>query len=51
MSGNTYPFYGIPSVIAVNMIMSVAAGGTTAVLIATWAQVRGPLTAAATGVL
>ena len=36
---NQSPFYGIPAVIAVNMIMAGAAGGTLAILIAVWAQV------------
>ena len=36
---DVYPFYGIPSVIAVNMIMAGASGGTTAIVIAMWAQV------------
>ena len=35
----TYPFYGIPAVIAINMIMAGASGGTVAVGIAVWAQV------------
>ena len=35
----TYPFYGIPSVIAVNMMMAVASGGTIAIIIAVFAQV------------
>ena len=35
-----YPYYGIPSTIAVNMIMAVASGGIVAVVIAVWAQVR-----------
>lgn len=35
-----YPYYGIPAVIAVNMIMAVAAGGTTAIVIAAYIQVR-----------
>ena len=34
-----YPFYGIPSVIALNMVMSVATGGIVAILIASSAQV------------
>ena len=34
-----YPFYGIPSTIAINMIMSAASGGLLAVVIAVWAQV------------
>ena len=36
---NEYPYYGIPSIIAVNMIMAGASGGFTAVVIASWAQV------------
>ena len=36
-----YPYYGIPSTIAVNMIMAAASGGMLAVAIAVWAQVRG----------
>ena len=35
----TTPYYAIPSIIAVNMILSVAVGGTTAIVIAVWAQV------------
>ena len=35
----TSPYYAIPSIIAVNMILAVAAGGTTAIVIAVWAQV------------
>ena len=35
-----YPFYGIPAMIAINMIMCCAAGGTLSVIIAVWAQVR-----------
>jgi Amt family ammonium transporter len=35
-----YPYYGIPSTIAVNMILSAASGGMLAVAIAVWAQVR-----------
>ena len=38
-SKGRYPFYGVPSVIAVNMILSGASGGITAIVIATWAQV------------
>ena len=34
-----YPYYGIPSTIAVNMIMAAASGGIVAVAIAVWAQV------------
>lgn len=34
------PFYRIPAVIAINMIMAGAGGGTLAIAIATWAQVR-----------
>ena len=34
-----YPFYGIPAVIAINMILACASGGTVAILIAAWAQV------------
>ena len=34
-----FPFYGIPAVIAINMIMAGAAGGTVAVAVAIWAQV------------
>ena len=34
-----YPYYGISSTIAVNMIMAAASGGTLAVIIAVWAQV------------
>lgn len=33
-------FYGIPAVIAVNMIMAGATGGVVAIIIAVWAQVR-----------
>lgn len=33
------PFYGVPAVIAINMIMAGASGGTVAILIAVWAQV------------
>ena len=36
---NEYPYYGIPSIIAVNMIMAGASGGFTAIVIAVWAQV------------
>lgn len=35
-----YPYYGIPSTIAVNMIMAAASGGIVAIIIAVWAQVR-----------
>ena len=35
-----YPYYGIPSTIAVNMIMAAASGGIVAIAIAVWAQVR-----------
>jgi ammonia channel protein AmtB len=35
-----YPYYGIPSTIAVNMIMAAASGGIVAVVIAVWAQTR-----------
>ncbi|XP_064402709.1 uncharacterized protein LOC135348427 isoform X3 [Halichondria panicea] len=35
-----YPFYGVTSIIAVNMIMAGASGGITAIVIAVWAQVR-----------
>lgn len=35
-----YPYYSISATIAVNMIMSAASGGTLAVAIAIWAQVR-----------
>jgi len=35
-----WPYHGIPSIIAINMILAVAAGGTTAVIIAVWAQVN-----------
>lgn len=38
-TGERYPYYGVPSVIAVNMILSGASGGITAIVIATWAQV------------
>ena len=34
-----FPYYGVPSVIAVNMILAGASGGIVAVVIATWAQV------------
>jgi len=34
------PYHAVPSIIAVNMIMSVATGGTAAIIIAVWAQVR-----------
>ena len=34
------PYYNIPAIIAINMIMAAASGGTFAILIATWAQVR-----------
>ena len=37
-SVDQYPFYGIPAIIAVNMIMSCAAGGTLSIIIAVWAQ-------------
>lgn len=33
------PYHAVPSIIAVNMIMAVAAGGTIAVIIAMWARV------------
>ena len=36
---NKAAFYGVPAVIAINMIMAGASGGTVAVLIAVWAQV------------
>ena len=39
MNAPQYPFYGISAVIAINMIMACAAGGTVAILIAAWAQV------------
>jgi len=35
----TTPYHAVPSIIAINMIMAVAAGGTTAVIIAVWVQV------------
>ena len=35
-----FPYYGVPSVIAVNMILAGASGGIVAIIIATWAQVR-----------
>ena len=35
----TAPYHAVPSIIAINMIMAVAAGGTTAVTIAMWARV------------
>ena len=35
----TTPYHAVPSIIAINMIMAVAAGGTTAVIIAMWARV------------
>eukprot|EP00731_Ephydatia_muelleri_P027876 Em0019g749a len=34
------PYYNIPAIIAINMIMAAASGGIIAILIATWAQVR-----------
>lgn len=34
-----FPYYGVPSVIAVNMILAGASGGIVAIIIATWAQV------------
>ena len=34
------PYYGVPSVIAVNMILAGASGGIVAIIIATWAQVN-----------
>ena len=40
MYNERYPFYGIPAVIAVNMIMAGASGGTLAIIIAVCAQVR-----------
>ncbi len=36
---NQFPYYGVPSVIAVNMILAGASGGIVAIIIATWAQV------------
>ncbi|KAL5463207.1 hypothetical protein EMCRGX_G032086 [Ephydatia muelleri] len=33
------PYYNIPAIIAINMIMAAASGGIIAILIATWAQV------------
>ena len=39
MYNERYPFYGIPAVIAVNMIMAGASGGTLAIIIAVCAQV------------
>ena len=35
------PYYNIPAIIAINMIMAAASGGIIAILIATWAQVSG----------
>ena len=40
MSTGIWPYHGTPSIIAINMILAVAAGGTTAVIIAVWAQVN-----------
>eukprot|EP00731_Ephydatia_muelleri_P027904 Em0019g777a len=34
------PYYNIPAIIAINMIMAAASGGIIAILIATWAQAR-----------
>ena len=38
--GDRRPFYAVPAVIAINMIMAGASGGTVAIIIAIWAQVR-----------
>eukprot|EP00731_Ephydatia_muelleri_P027854 Em0019g727a len=35
------PYYNIPAIIAINMIMAAASGGIIAILIATWAQGQG----------
>lgn len=43
-SQNQFPYYGVPSVIAVNMILAGASGGIVAIIIATWAQVSGRAT-------
>ena len=40
MSTGIWPYHATPSIIAINMILAVAAGGTTAVIIAVWAQVN-----------
>lgn len=39
MNRTQFPYYGVPSVIAVNMILAGASGGIVAIIIATWAQV------------
>ena len=38
-SGAPVPYHGIPSFIAVNMIMAASSGGVLAVCVAVWAQV------------
>ena len=39
-SSSKEPFYQIPAIIAINMIIACAAGGTLSIGIAMWAQVK-----------